>query len=117
MKNVDIRKIFLSLQCSWIKRLYDDSFHEWKIISLYLISKPFDKSFIFNSNLPCKKKLIKSFPSFYKEILINWKTFFLEHQSILSQFLWCNIYIQIDENDLHFTRFPQKKFELRFSAF
>ena len=29
-KNVDISKKIASLQCSWIKRLYDESFHQWK---------------------------------------------------------------------------------------
>ena len=45
LKNVDLRKKIISLHCSWIKRLYDDSFHEWKIIPLHLISRSFDKSF------------------------------------------------------------------------
>ena len=111
LKNVDIRKKIISLQCSWIKRLYDDSFHEWKIIPLHLISRTFGKSFIFHSNLSFKKKLIKSFPSFYKEILLNWKTFFSKTpetpSSILSQFLWYNIYIQIDEGDVHLSSFSQ----------
>ena len=49
----------ISLQGSWIKRLYDDSFYEWKIIPLHLISKTFGKSFIFYSNLSFKNKLIK----------------------------------------------------------
>ena len=112
LKNVDIREKIISLQCSWIKRLYDDSFHEWKIIPLHLISKIFGNSFIFHSNLSFKKKLIKSFPSFYKEILLNWKTFFSKTPktppSILSLFLWYNIYIQIDEGDLHLSRSSQK---------
>ena len=34
LKNVDINKKITSLQCSWIKRLYDGSFHEWKLIKL-----------------------------------------------------------------------------------
>ena len=51
LKNVDIRKKIISLQCSSIKRLYDDSLHEWKVIPLHLISKIFGKSFIFHSNL------------------------------------------------------------------
>ena len=101
----------MSLHCSWIKRLYDDSFHEWKIIPLHLISRTFSKSFIFHSNLSFKKKLIKSFPSFYKEILLNWKTFFSKTpettSSILSQFLWYNIYIQVDEDDVHLSKFSQ----------
>ena len=71
LKNVDIREKIISLHCTWIKRLYDDSLHEWKVISLCLISKTFDKSFIFHFNLSFRNKLIKSFPSFYKEILLN----------------------------------------------
>ena len=41
LKNVDINKKIASLQCSWIKRLYDDSFHKWKLIPLKLIKKSF----------------------------------------------------------------------------
>ena len=37
LKNVDIDSKIASLQCSWIKRLYDDEFHEWKLIALHLI--------------------------------------------------------------------------------
>ena len=32
LKNNDIPKKILSLQCSWVRELYDDSFHEQKII-------------------------------------------------------------------------------------
>ena len=32
LKNVDIEHKIESLKCSWIKRLYDENFHEWKII-------------------------------------------------------------------------------------
>ena len=37
LKNVNIK--IISLQCSWVRRLYDDSFHEWKLIPLKLIKK------------------------------------------------------------------------------
>ena len=77
---------FLCLQCSWIKRLYDDSFHEWKVMPLHLISKHFDKSFFFHSNFFFKKKLIKSFSPFYKKILLNVKATFLNHQEPLPVF-------------------------------
>ena len=53
-KNIDIRKKIINLQCFWVKRLYDDSFHEWKIIPLHLISITFGKSFMFYSNLSFK---------------------------------------------------------------
>ena len=35
-KNVDIFSKVVSLQCSWIKRLFDNNFHQWKLIPLYL---------------------------------------------------------------------------------
>ena len=39
LKNVDIPSKIIALQWSWIRRLYDNSFHEWKLIPLYLIKK------------------------------------------------------------------------------
>ena len=32
LKSVDIFSKKISLQCSWIKRLYDGNFHLWKVI-------------------------------------------------------------------------------------
>ena len=70
-----------------------------------------DKSFTFHLNLSFEKILIKSFPSFYKAVLLNWKTFFSKKletpSSVLSQFLWHNIYIQIDVDDVHLSRFSR----------
>ena len=37
LKNVNIQKKIIRLQCSWVRRLYDDSFHEWKVMPLKLI--------------------------------------------------------------------------------
>ena len=76
LKNMVIWKIIMGLLCSWIKRLYDGLLHEWEIILFHLISNTFGKFLIFHSNLSFKENLIKSFPSFYKEILLNLKTFF-----------------------------------------
>ena len=69
-KNVDKRFEYV-LKCSWVKKLYDDCFHEWKIILLYLLSK--GSSFKFHSNLHFENKLLNDFPSFYKQMLTNWK--------------------------------------------
>ena len=41
LKNVDIRNKVNSLQSSWVKRLYNDCFHEWKIIRLNPLKKSF----------------------------------------------------------------------------
>ena len=51
LKNVNIQKEIISLQCSLVRRLYDDSFHEWKVIPLKLIKKAFGSHFKFHSNL------------------------------------------------------------------
>ena len=61
LKNVDINKKIASLQCSWIKRLYDDSFHEWKLIPLKLIKKSFGDELKFHSNLSFNKTPMSDF--------------------------------------------------------
>ena len=64
LKNVDTRNKVNSLQSSWVERLYDDCFHEWKIILLYQLNKTFGPSFKFQSNL--------SFFHFYRHMLNSW---------------------------------------------
>ena len=97
LKNVDIPNKTIALQCSWIWRLYDNSFHEWKQIPLYLIEKLFDTSFNFHSNLLFK---CYKFPSFYKEIILNWKKRLAMITEIpswtLLQYFWYKRTIQVD---------------------
>ena len=64
LKNVDINLKIISLQCSWVKKLYDENFHEWKVIPLHLICLTFGQ----NSNFSYNTKLRTSFPAFYKNI-------------------------------------------------
>ena len=45
LKNVDIFSKITSLQCSWVKRLYGDSFNAWKVIPLFLIKNYLGKNF------------------------------------------------------------------------
>ena len=68
LKNVDINLKVISLQCSWVKKLYDENFHEWKIIPLHLIRITLGQNFKFHSNLSYDTKLLTSFPVFYKNI-------------------------------------------------
>ena len=49
LKNVFSKVV--RLQCSWIKRLFDNNFHQWKVISLYLIRWYLGRNFKFHSNL------------------------------------------------------------------
>ena len=65
LKNIDILNKIISLQCSWIRRLYNNSFHEWKLILLFLIKKSFVSSFKFYSSLFFKRNKINFFPSLY----------------------------------------------------
>ena len=75
LTNVDIKSKIISLQCSWVKKLYDESFHEWKVISLTLIKNTFGECFIFHSNLDFNVSL-NSFPEFCINIFHSWKSTF-----------------------------------------
>ena len=76
LKNVDINLKVISLQCSWVKKLYDENFHEWKIIPLHLIRITLGQNFKFHSNLSYDTKLLTSFPVFYKNIFRYWSQHF-----------------------------------------
>ena len=54
-----------------LKKLYDDCFHEWKIIPLHLLSSYFGSSFKFHFNLHFEGKVSEDFPPFYKQMLMN----------------------------------------------
>ena len=71
LKNVDIFSKVVSLQCSWIKRLFDNNFHQWKLIPLYLIRQYLGKKIKFHSNLEVSHSILCKFPKFYKEIFIG----------------------------------------------
>ena len=103
--NIDISNKIKSVQCSWIRRLYDNSFHKWKLIPLYLIRKSFGSSFKFHSNL-FLKEWKSSFFYLYIEIFCTGKSILSDslkyHLSfILSQYYpWYNENIQVDKNSI-----------------
>lgn len=51
LKNVDISYKIVSLKWSWIGRLYEDYFHESKLIDLHLKTMSFGSKFKFHSNI------------------------------------------------------------------
>ena len=67
LKNVDIFSKITSFLCSWVKRLYDDSFHARKVISLCLIENHAGKNFVFHSNLSISKMLLKNVQNFTRK--------------------------------------------------
>ena len=58
----------MSLQCSWIKKVYDEGFHERKVITLHLNFITFGQNFKFHSNLSYDPEFLTSFPVFYRNI-------------------------------------------------
>ena len=64
LRNVDIPSKISNLQCSWIKKLYDQNSHDWKLIPTDLINNEFGKNFIFHSNLSFKTSVLHQFPTF-----------------------------------------------------
>ena len=91
LKNVDINLKVISLQCSRVKKLYDENLYEWKVIPLHLIRIAFGQNFKFHSNLSYETKLLTSFPVFYKNIFSYWSQLFTVSPDlpscILSSFL------------------------------
>ena len=66
MKNVDLRNKITSMQCSWVKRLFEDDFHNWKVIPLFLISKHLGKNFKFHNNIDVSNDILPKFYLFIK---------------------------------------------------
>ena len=112
LKNVDVKSKVISLQCSWVKKLYDGNDHDWKVIPLYLINRYFGKNFRFYLNLSLSVCLTDNFPTFYKQILINWSSYFSSNSEvsscIQSNFLWYNNHILIDNKPVYLSRSSDK---------
>ena len=47
LKNIVITFKIIRLQCSWVKRLYDSSTHDWKLIPLHIITQKLENIFYF----------------------------------------------------------------------
>ena len=113
LKNVELRINLTSIQCSWIKRLFDDDFRDWKIIPLFLIGKYLGKNFKFHNNIDISNYSISTFPSFYQDIFIKWIINFTSKPTlpsmILSEFIWFKSNITVDSKPVHFSFFFSDK--------
>ena len=112
LKNVNIKAKIISLQCSWIKRLFDNNSHNWKIIPLGFINKYLGKDFKFHSNLQIDSKYVKTFPKYFKEVINAWSRNLACKpnipSAILSQFLWFNNFVCIHISSIYFRCFSEK---------
>ena len=105
LKNIDISSKIISLQCSWIKKLYSNITPSWKVMQLHLIKKNLAINFKFHSNLDISVQKLKKFPIYYEIILKNW-CLHLTSTSVLppaiaSQALWYNKNIKIDNKSIY----------------
>ena len=109
LNNVDVFFKIISLQCSWFRRLFDNSFHQWKVIPLFFINKTFGEHFKFHSNLHFSDDTVKCFPSFYKSMFLNWKKIFYVNpcvsSSLLNQVLLFNKFIQVNRKPVFYKKF------------
>ena len=80
LKCADVTFKITSLQCSWLKQLLDDTFHEWKVIPLFYIKKAFGNNFKFYSNLDYKLRNKVLLKKCYKEILPRWMIYFFSQE-------------------------------------
>ena len=112
LTNVDINTKITSPQCSWIKRLYDDSFHEWKLIPLHLINTTITPAFKLHPSLALSFQL-DEFPKFYQNIFQFWSTCFHSASTvpsiISSEFLWLNRNIKVDNRLIFSSAFLKKE--------
>ena len=104
LKEVDVITKVSSLQCTWIKRLHDEDFHEWKIIPSYLIKTIFCENFKFYPCLDPSIRSLKNVPDFLKEMITNWAKCLSCSPSlpsaILFQLLWFNSNIKTDNKSI-----------------
>ena len=101
-----------SMQCSWVKRLFEDDFHDWKIPPLFLIGKHLGKNFKFHNNIVKSNDIPSKFPSFYQDIFIKWINNFTSKSTlqsmILSEVIWFNSNIKVGSNPLRFSFFSDQ---------
>ena len=71
LRNVDINMKIASLQRSWIKQLYDNSFQEWKLIPLHLMNVTITPTFKFYPSLALSFQ-VDQFTKFHQIVFQFW---------------------------------------------
>ena len=70
-KDVDISSKIKALQLVWVRRLFEENFHPWKLIPLNSL-RSIGINSLFHSNLHLAVDLPKCLPNFYKIIIQHW---------------------------------------------
>ena len=105
LRDIDIRSKIKALQLSWLKRLYDNNFHPWKIIPTHLFSTLGPNIFYPNLSTEHFRKL-DSFPLFYMDIVRFWCEISssppITSSSILSECVYNNAHITIANSTINY---------------
>ena len=109
IKNVDLGNKITSMQCSRVKRLFQDDFHNWKVIPLFLIGKNLGKSFKNHHNIDINNDALSKFTSFFLDVFIKWINDYTAKPTlpfmILCKFICFNSNIKADSKPVHFSFF------------
>ena len=100
LKDIDILSKFKSLHLFWLKRLFDENYHPWKLIPLHYINIASSNTLLFLPNLDITANRIKDVPVFYQNIIKHWNEISQSPPQtplmVLSESLWFNSFIKID---------------------
>ena len=110
LNGVDIKSRLCALQLSWIRRLFDNNDHAWKLIPNYLIKKHFGNKEFFFPN--CDVKIPDELPLFYRNMILLWcKVSYCKPVTatcVYTQRVWHNIFIQINNTSIFYKQFAHK---------
>ena len=113
LKDIDIETKFKALKLTWIKRLFDDSDHPWKIIPTKFLKLP-NHNLISHRNFSVDQtslSKIQGIPVLYVDLLRYWGEFSKfeldDHQILLSESLLFNYFIKIGERSIFLKNFSE----------
>ena len=96
--------------------MFQDDFHDWRVIPLFLIGKKLRKNFKFHNNIDINNDILSKFLSFHQDVLIKLKNNYTAKPNLpsmaLSEFIWFNSNIKISSKLVHFSFFFWQELKL-----
>ena len=96
--------------------MFEDNFHDWKVIPLFLVGKHLGKNFKFHNNVDANNDILSKFLSFHRDVFITWINNYTSKPTvpsmILFDFIWFNSGIKDDIKAVPFPFFSDKKLAL-----
>ena len=92
-----------------MKRLFEDDFHDWKVIPLLLMGKQLGKNLKLHNSIDINNDIFSKFPTSYLDIFIRWINNYTSRPTvpfmILPKFIWFNSNLKVDNEPVHFSFF------------